>query len=735
MVISLTIFSSIFTYFEVIKSKVRNQINFIGAPLTFILVVCGLWEIINLLTFNLGLSYSLLYFFYLFSFIILIITFLVLGTSFIIKNKVKFVIFFHKSPVLIITLFLAIFFLFFYHEKFTWQSDMWFYYRMMNELHSNSNNLLDSSLISQYATYLPIGIYQVGSSMPIYGRFYLFPYLSTFAFLYLCDIAVYSIIEKFFHSHEWKVNLIYFFISLLIIFFYLFYDYSDYWPTIEGDWVSSAYLLVLTIPFMINLSNIKNKYSFLFIPLFIAFISETSYSFLPILTFVFLIFIIILRKQFRFNFRYFLFVLFIFFLTLYLAASTLSIDDNKVIPEVGEKLYFSIPFLTYFIILLTSLIFIVSFINKYKNFRFFDNNWIIKFWNSKVFNLHLSKKWFDAKSWWIKFIWLIISSLFLVVTVFDWVYNYKLADFPLICASVSLIILLVSNFLIIKRNKISPAYLFIFIYVILVFFIRLLMIPTDIPEYFIWRMEYTSLFVFTNYILTIKEIVILVFMIALAINSNVYHKYIFSCNLFKNIWNSKLKLSLSVAALSTVFCVPVPVCQVIYNSVAVPSLLSPSLLFHLGLSREAIEKLNKFNFENQLTFSDIYLPSVNNTSVFNLGWGFYPPYNNMNQFYWNLSFATFKDLSGKPLTINNYQEAYSKNILPYYSYVCIKNNDLFFLNILTSLNSQFQLVANINDEILIYKNISLNKINQNKFLQFNKNVGHLSYYDAINNYL
>ena len=268
-------------------------------------------------------------------------------------------------------------------------------------------------------------------------------------------------------------------------------------------------------------------------------------------------------------------------------------------------------------------------------------------------------------------------------------------------------------------------------YITLIYCIRLIMIPFGIPLFFILRMEYTSLFIFTNYILTIREIVFILLFITLSIN---FRKH-FYIRFNRNIKTTKIIFASNFILFSSITSIPVPIIQSIYSNYVIPSFEIPSLLFNFGLSENSVNQLSKFNFENKLTFSDIYLPAINDSSLFNLDRTFYPPYNNITQFHTNLSYATYKDLNGDLLKIDDYTTAYSDDILPYYSFICLKSSDYFFINIMNTLGNQFKLIKNINNSVFIYKNILLNNDNQKLFLYYNSLVSNLPFVDKLNNYI
>ena len=180
MLISLGIFTSIFTYLECTTNKLKSKYprrSYIS-PLLFILSVIGSWEFINLITFDLGVSYSLIFLLDVLLYSIMIAFFSLNKIIFFVKNKVKWKSFIYEIPLLLALLFIAIFFLFFYRKYQTYQTDMWTFYQGMHQLAEKGNNYIsnETNLIFHYSVYIPVGIYQFGTALPLFQRFYLFPY-------------------------------------------------------------------------------------------------------------------------------------------------------------------------------------------------------------------------------------------------------------------------------------------------------------------------------------------------------------------------------------------------------------------------------------------------------------------------------------------------------------------------------------------------------------------------------
>ena len=319
MIISFTIFSSIFTYLQSAKNSIERKNNRINLSIIFPLFIILIWEIINLVTFDLNISYSVLYILYLISFIVTILFFTGLNIKYWIGKKSQYVQLLNKLPILIFCLFIAIFFLFFYHQEYTWQSDMWYYYKFMNEISTINSNHFSITTISKYPQYLTIGIYQYGASLPLIQRFFLFPYLTTFLFIFFSSTIVYEASEKYLYKHQWKVNLLYLLFSFSILVFYIFYNLKGYYRTIEGDYVSTTYIILLIIPFLLNI-KIINNYSIFLIIFSLLFINESSASLLPFLVFCIIFVFVLFRKKYKISFLLIINLIITFILSIYISS-------------------------------------------------------------------------------------------------------------------------------------------------------------------------------------------------------------------------------------------------------------------------------------------------------------------------------------------------------------------------------------------------------------------------------
>ena len=726
MIVSLSIFSSIFAYLESSKNRVK-MIAKKGINLTFIFIIFlfSVWEIVNLTTFDLNVSYSLLFCLYATVFSIIVLGFGSIYTWFWIKQKQYWKILVQKLPLLITLLFLSIFFLFFYRKLGTWQSDMWSYYQLMNILHTNGTNQMTSTRASSFGQYLPVGFYQFGSSLNLTARFYLMPFLTTYLFFYFCIVVAYDIIEKFFFNSQWKINLIFGAVFAVIIFFYLFYNFEFHYSTLEGDWVACSYNLLLLLPFLMNIKQISNKLQISLIVFFLLFMSETSSSLIVFALPLLIVFTIFYRKKNNFSFFFFWTLILCFVLSLYLAIVTTFSFSHIITSETAElHLLFALPFVTYLLIIIFATSWFLLFINKRK--QILRN---VLLWNTNLLNINQSYTWFKKKNFLVTCTCILYITFILIVSVFDIFDHTKLSDFTLLCAIVGWIVLFVCFSIVIKNRKINITFNFFIVYATLIFLIHLILFKLNIfPSFFLTRLNYSSFYIGSNYFLTIRIIIFALFFFLNGIN---LQKLLFNFNFINKLLKVKLSgksLFIQSTLLLTAFvAIPVPTYQAIINANSSPAVNTPKNLFFFGLSTFQLNELNSFNFHHELTFSDLYLPILNNSTRFNLTYNLFPPYSQLPQFYSNLLNARFNNIDGLPIKFNYSGLAtnlnlYVNDILPYYSYVCVRKNDTFFIKAMQTLDHSFKQEENIDNAIYIYVNNALNKNAQNEFIKWNQTV-------------
>lgn len=719
MIISFTIFSSIFTYLQSAKNAIERENNRLNLSIIFPLFIISIWEIINLITFDLNISYYVLYIFYLIAFISIILFFTGFNIKYWIIKKSQFQQLINKLPVLFFLLFIAIFFLFFYHKEFTWQSDMWYYYKFMNEMHTLNLNHINEAIASQYPQYLTIGIYQYGSSLPPIQRFYLFPYLTTFMFLFFSSTVIYEATEKFLNKYQWKVNLLYIFFASILVIFYIFYNLKGYYRTIEGDYVSTTYLILLLIPYFLNIKTIK-QYSIFLIIFSLLFINESSASLLPFLLFSLLLITILFRKKYHFSILLVTNLLLAFILSIYISALITFLFLNSS-SKFSIILPFAVPFIVYGLLLLSLMFFLL---NKWIQLRIKKNRifWKInELWNSNFINMDFNNEWFKNKDKLRKIFIIIYSLLIFTISIFD---NYMVADvqanyFLYFSIMMTIFIdLLIITF--VWRNKINLLFIFLLVYLSLTFFFQLCFFKVQfLPSFFWQRLDYSSLSFNENYMIVIKDIVITYVLAINTINWKINH---WSRKNSKKKYYKPILFSFTSVFITSSLAIPVPIFQAVAEPIwYLPSFNVPSEIFHLGLSENTLNKLNKFKFNNKLTFSDIYLPAINSSSNFNLSYNLYPPYSQLNQFHSDMQRAEFKNNNGEFLNMTNVTTVYKNDIFPYYDYLCIKSNDEFILSIIHSMNSQFKIIDKFG-KIDIFENTNLNHQKQELFLKWNSSV-------------
>lgn len=724
MLISLSIFTSIFTYSQSASDNFwkKNHGN-IYTPFIFILTVISTWEIINLLTFNTGINYSLLYLFYILFYVAIIFVFAINTLLFFLKNKRAAKYLLRKIPLLISLVFIAIFFLFFYRKYQTYQTDMWYWYQFMNDASEKGNNLFSSSpyFISKYSIYIPIGIYQFGSSLSISQRFYLFPYFTTFLFFYACITSSYCIIEKFLNKKLVLLNIFFICAVVFILIFYIFYCFSDWWPTIEGDWVSPSYFLLLVIPFLLDLKFAKNKKIIWIIPFFTFFISESSVLSLPFFIASILIVIYFGRKKYKFIISDFLLGLLFLFFSIYIFL-TMSLNINLGKLYIGETIF------SYLMVLTVLLYYLLLKFNDFYRINFLKFNFLISFWNSNFLCIAGNNNWFEPKKYFKQIFLIGILSLLFILCIFDIPHSNTNDKFQEICQIITTIIFLICVIKIVRTQKNNLFFNFLVVFCLIFFITHIVSIGFNINSDFWGRLQYSGLTVGTAYIVTPKIIVLLIFVVMFAVDFN-KQLWVFSIIIHKHN-NRNLPYLLSTLVLAPTICIPIPLYQVLNEGLTLPSLEIPQNLFSFGLSESTLQKIHNFNFDNNLTFSDIFLPSINSTAKTNLQMSFYPPYNQMDFFYYLLSIANFKNIDGD--RINSYnKDVFENEILPYYSLICLKSNDSFFLNIMKENSSQYHLIENINQKVFIFKNIHLDSNMQEVFLNLNSSVDYQIHWTGV----
>lgn len=650
MIISLSIFSSIFTYLEASKNKVKI-ITQKGINLTFIFIVFlfTVWEVINLTTFDLNISYSLLFCLYAIVFAIIIISFASINVWFWIKQKQHFKVLIEKIPLLIALLFLSIFFLFFCQKISSSPNEIGIYYALMNQLHKNGNNLITHELISHFAQYLPVGFYQFGSSLDLATSFYLIPFLTAYIFFYFCTVIAYSIIEKFFFNSQWKINLLFVVIFAVIIFFYLFYNFDSQGSAISGEWVAASYSLLLLLPFLMNIKKISNHYQILFVFLFLLFINETSASLAVFMIPILLVIIIFYRKKHHFSFLFFWFAFLSFILSLYIAVIiTFSFKDLTNLISTESHLLFALPFITYLLIFIGAISWLLIFlINHHKI------NLKIPLWDTNFLSINKNYWWFKRNHLYLSLLLVGISEGILIVSLFNIFSKSHFTLFNLICSIVFAVTLLAAFFLIIKNKKINLYFVFVISYCCLIFIIHLIGFKFNFfPIYFWTKLSYSTLYIGINYVLTIRIFIYSLFFIFSAVDlkkSYLIPNWISKLLKFKvnpsSIFVQSTCLFLAFAT------IPVPTYQAISNPNSIPTFRIPPKILQFELNNQTLQNFNSLDFCNELSFDDSYLNSLNETTMTWLP-DYYLPTMQMQQFYSSILDEKSNDLVEIQIMLN-----------------------------------------------------------------------------------
>lgn len=714
MIISIAVFSSIFSYVEIVKNNVKRHKNeFTNSPLIFVLILFCLWEIINLFTLDFFASYNLMFIFYVITYASIIGFFSGLNIKFWIKNWSYWKEFFYNLPFLFICLFDIIFFLFYYHSNLH-QSDLWYWYAMMTKLHNIGHNLFSLSILQNYSSYLTVGIYQFGTSLDIFERFFLFPYFQTFIFFFFLIISAHVVVDKYLWKNKIKLNFLFITICFIIIFFYLFYNYGNEWAVIEGDWVSVAYILILPLIYFLQIDKIKNKFSFILIPFSLLFINESCSSLLPLMLIVLVIVFIIFRKKYSFNLSFEILILSLFFYSVYI---TLTITFSYFSSDftVNQYLYYGVSILLYVWLLLVFLWYGIKHLLIIK-INYSNNNFIIRWWYRNSSKTVTKENWFYNRNIWLKTCVLLITNFLLIVSTFNILEVENWNKINLVVSLIFLFLFIISNSIIITRKKENIFFYFFYGYLLIIFILHLCLLRTNVSTFFVRRLLYSGLMINGDYMQSIKNVILLLFMWLLAIDW--YKKY----QLKIKCLNPKIRKNIfyfsSIGIISLSACVPAPICQAIFYSESIPTLSTPNSIFHLGFSKDTINRFNKINFNNKLTFSDFYLPAINSTAKFTQSWGIYNPFNQIDSIYQSLLNEAYYDSLGNKLTNYNL-DRYKNNILPNYDYVVLQYPDTKFINLVFEMSSQFKLELNINNQIYIFKNIKLDLNKQEAFMQYN----------------
>lgn len=711
MIISFLVFVSFFSFLNY-STKSSGKINI--SPFSFPLICFAVWEFFVLILYSFNVNYSILFFLFTICYIFVIIFFFsyYLGAFIsLLKNKNSLVPFFTNLFYLFILVFFIIFLLFYHKNDNPFQTDQHFYYYLMQSYSDNGVY----SIPKTYAQYSIVGMYQFGTTLDFENRFLLMPYLTMFFYFYIIVTSLNTILRRF-TNKEWIMIVLLIFVSLCFFCIYFFIDTSIY-DTLVGN-ISSSYLLgLLVVPSFLSNYKWKNYEILLFFFSFL-FYSETVILVLPVYLVSFIIYLFLVSKwkvNIKISLIAFMMLLFSAFL---LVAEIFALKND------AEILKFIPYFFIISLLIICAITLTFSFILPNLNSR----NFVVI---NKNVNFHTTDTffWFNQKfKIWIFFKWLIFYCclIFLYFEIFGFQNIFQIdynvwSEFLTAYSFITYILvvpLLYKSF----KNKLHFDF---FIFFLVILFI----------SFFVWLFCH-SYGLYYNGIIT--RFAYIGLRISLGSSGFIHNLvlfllfYLFLYNRRKNDINrknnsfvrlsTKRKMKYSLIAASGVFVGFTSINAIVYSEITdnniIFSLTSLTNNFYYGLNIKTLDRLNSFNFKNKLTFSDIPLPTINDSSMFNVPHYLFGLYSTTAEFLDSLvSFKVFKNLENNTIQIYN-KITISSDILPYYNYVVIRKNDTFFYDIL-NLSKNFKLIDNINNQVLIYQNIDLNFDNQKKFEMYN----------------
>lgn len=719
MIISLTCINSVMVYLQTVFNA-KNKKKWV-TPFIFIFFIFFEWCLFNFFILNYGVNYQGIYD----GFICLY----ALGTSgfliyylwkwrFWLSCKLEFG---KQLPILFALLFITIFFIFYQKGYAAEQSDTWFYYQMMNYLHSNGNNYFQNSSLLAYNRYLNVGIYQLGASLSLPQRLFIFPYFTTYIYFFIIFTTTYEVLS-YFLTNIWKKNIIFFLVLILFLFLYWFCNLATY-TILIGNIESSFLLTIVLLPSFMHFKNANAKYVILFLFIGYLFYNETSILVELFYFIAYLGFILIFKQKYHISLLYYLSALILFVLPLYLFIY----DYLTLFENVFQEHAFAIFLIINIVVYCECIYWISTLALKKLNFKFISNSRIIKWvnevWNNplienKFNNLVSSKK----TKLYLTISFSILIDIFVIFSVFDLGFTSNVSVGQWIIAGFLCAFFLASFNWIIFKHLYSPFFIYFCFLLAVVFILHCFALGYHHPN--VWVLQrVTYIGLFPTYVQEglIHDLVLLTYFI-LSIIPTLSFKWI-------NKWLNKktvLKTTLKHIdiELLTVACIPisiiVPSVQAGVYSTYYLTLQSSTSTNLLGLTENSWLELQQINFKNQLVFSDFYLPIANDTLSFNISHINYPAYGNIVNFYdFKLPFRTpLKEINGT--IIKEYNSFnFTTNILPYYNWIVIKANDKLISKILKDNNQMYQLYININNQLLIYKNVGINQKLQTQFIRYN----------------
>lgn len=723
MIISITCINSFLVYMQSILN-VKNKQKWI-TPFIFLFTLFAEWALFNFYVLNFGVNYSsiLIVFICLYSFTICFFAFYYLS-----KWKTFLackVIFLRQLPLFISLLFIAIIFIFYERGHNAVQSDLWYYYQMMNVFNMHHINNFQNSSFTLYADYLNVGIYQLGTSLPLASRLYIFPYFTTYFYFFVIFSTTYEIIEYYLKSN-WKKILIY--LLLVVIFLFLYWYCNPPTYTVLVGNIESAFLLtIILLPSFLHFQQPNAKIYILLLFFGFLFYNETSilvelFYFVAYLGFIFL-----MRNKYKINFTYFLLSIIIFAFPIYLFIYDYLTLLTQYFATHLHDIFLTMNLIAYFETIIWITFFASNYVN-WNNFKILQQNKlkqrIDKYWfNNKVETQIANKIASDKKiKWTVKISLALIINVFVIFSVFDlgFTQNVHPAQWG-VSAVLYLFFSIIFTWIIIK-NIYSPFCVYFFILFFIIFLIHCASLSQ--VNFTVWILQrITYIGIFPTYLQEglIHDLVLLTYLVLLIKNSLQWkNKFKFvNKTKFTKLFFAYFDVSMASLACACIAIV-VPSIQACTWSLYYVNLKSATDVNLLGVSQSSWTDLQKINFKKSLVFSDIYLPLANDTISFNVGHINYPAYGNVNNFYnYKLPFHTpLTNIDGKVIT--NYDaKNFTTEILPYYNFVVIKSTDSFLINILQRNSKIYQEWLNINNQVFIYKNNDVNAQLQSLFIKYN----------------
>lgn len=562
---------------------------------------------------------------------------------------------------------------------------MWFYYQMMNSLHVAGQNAFSHQLIANYSQYLTTGIYQFGSSLSLTQRLFIFPYFTTYFYFFVVITSTHEILIRYIKT-SWKQWTILVLLCLTFLFVYWFLNWQSY-VILVGNIESAFLLLLILIPSFIHFDQSNTRLFILFLFLGYLFYDETCILVNIIYTFSFLLFLLVFRKKkYRISISYFLISCSIFILCSYLILYFAFTLKTNLLIKYDKEIFIVLVFLIYLEIIALSL----YILDYYIKFKFIRNSkyycLINKVWTHDYVIAPLKSKLQNnpKNNLIIKILLFVIVLLILVFAVYDFKYesmNYWqiviIQSFTLAC------FIFITYFIVFKKVRSAfTYYFFILMFFAFVFDCVGFTFSNPYLSWIIERLTYIGLNPTYLEEGSIKNVVLLMYFCLLIVEErNWQFRIVLKCRKMF----SKALLNADVLAItsSLVLISIIPATNAALDGVYYLNVVNIQDSNLLGINSQTWNKLAKINFDDKLTFCDFYLPIANATITYNIQHVLYPAYGDLKDFYnYKLDlYHPFYTINGKRIEDYNSQ-TFTNEILPYYNYVVIKDNDKFMENIL-----------------------------------------------------